>query len=67
MNWPICRFEKMNVDCVGFIAGNPNELFLASQVSTPERVSRWQFDRVLITDLEQVVTGGGQLVESGVP
>lgn len=59
--------REMNIDCVGFIDGNPLESFLSCPVSSPERVSRWQFDRVLITDLEHAVACEEQLVQLGVP
>jgi len=59
--------REMNIDCVGFIDGNPRESFLACPVVTPEKVGRWQFDRVLITDLEHASACEEQLVQSGVP
>ena len=59
--------REMNIDCVGFIDGNPRESFLACPVATPAMVSGWQFDRVLITDLEHAAACEEQLVESGVP
>ncbi len=59
--------REMNIECVGFIDGNPRESFLACPVSTPEMVSAWQFDRVLITDLEHAAACEEQLVGSGVP
>ena len=59
--------REMNIDCVGFIDGSLRESFLSCPVSSPERVSRWQFDRVLITDLEHATACEEQLVESGVP
>jgi len=59
--------REMNIDCVGFIDGNSRESFLSCPVSSPEKVSRWQFDRVLITDLEHAAVCEEQLVRSGVP
>ena len=59
--------RDMNIDCVGFIDGNSRESFLSCPVSSPEKVSRWQFDRVLITDLEHAAACEEQLVRSGVP
>jgi DNA-binding MarR family transcriptional regulator len=59
--------REMNIDCVGFIDGNPRESFLSCPVSSPDRVSRWQFDRVLIADLEHAADCEEQLVQSGVP
>jgi hypothetical protein len=52
---------------VGFIDENPRESFLSCPVSSPEKVSRWQFDRVLITDLEHAAACEEQLRQSGVP
>lgn len=59
--------REMNIDCVGFIDGSPRESFLSCPVSSPERVSRWQFDRVLITDLDCSALCEERLVQSGVP
>ena len=59
--------REMNIDCVGFIDGNSRESFLSCPVTSPEKVSRWQFDRVLITDLEHAAACEEQLVQSGVP
>ena len=59
--------REMNIDCVGFIDGSSRESFLSCPVSSPEKVSRWQFDRVLIADLEHAAACEEQLVESGVP
>jgi DNA-binding MarR family transcriptional regulator len=59
--------REMNVDCVGFIDGNSRESFLSCPVSSPETVSRWQFDRVLITDLQHASACEEQLVRLGVP
>jgi len=59
--------REMNVDCVGFIDGGSRESFLSCPVSSPERVADWQFDRVLIADLEHAAACEEQLVQSGVP
>lgn len=59
--------REMNIDCVGFIDGSSRESFLSCPVSTPEQVSRWQFDRVLIADLEHAAACEEQLVQAGVP
>jgi hypothetical protein len=59
--------REMNIDCVGFIDGDSRESFLSCPVSSPEKVSRWQFDQVLITDLEHAAACEEQLVRSGVP
>ncbi len=59
--------REMNIDCVGFIDANPRESFLSCPVSTPEQVTRWQFDRVLIADLEHAAVCEEQLARAGVP
>ena len=59
--------REMNIDCVGFIDGGSRESFLSCPVSSPERVADWQFDRVLIADLEHAAACEEQLVQSGVP
>ncbi len=59
--------REMNIDCVGFIDGSSRESFLSCPVSPPDGISRWQFDRVLIADLEHAAACEEQLVQSGVP
>ena len=59
--------REMNIDCVGFIDGSSRESFLSCPVTSPDRIGRWQFDRVLITDLDHVAACEEQLVQSGVP
>ena len=59
--------REMNIDCVGFIDGNSRESFLSCPVVSPEGIARWQFDRVLIADLEQAAACEEQLIQSGVP
>jgi DNA-binding MarR family transcriptional regulator len=59
--------REMNIDCVGFIDGSSRESFLSCPVSSPDRISQWQFDRVLIADLEHAEVCEEQLVRSGVP
>ena len=59
--------RERNIDCVGFIDGSVRQSFLSCPVFPLERISRWQFDRVLITDLEQAAACEEQLVRSGVP
>jgi len=59
--------REMNIDCVGFIDGSSRESFLSCPVSSPDKISRWQFDRVLITDLEHAAVCEEQLVQAGVP
>ena len=59
--------REMNIDCVGFIDGSSRESFLSCPVSSPYGIADWQFDRVLITDLEHAAVCEEQLVQSGVP
>ena len=59
--------REMNIDCVGFIDGNSRESFLSCPVSSPEGIVGWQFDRVLIVDLEHAAVCEERLVQSGVP
>jgi hypothetical protein len=59
--------REMNIDCVGFIDGSSRESFLSCPVSTPDGIADWQFDRVLITDLDHAAACEEQLVQSGVP
>jgi hypothetical protein len=59
--------REMNIDCVGFIDGSSRESFLSCPVSPPDGISRWQFDRVLIADLDHAAACEEQLVQSGVP
>jgi Winged helix-turn-helix DNA-binding len=59
--------REMNIDCVGFIDGGSRDSFLSCPVSTPDGISRWQFDRVLIADLDHAAACEEQLVQAGVP
>ena len=59
--------REMNIDCVGFIDGSSRESFLSCPVSSPDRIAGWQFDWVLITDLEHAAACEEQLVQAGVP
>jgi DNA-binding MarR family transcriptional regulator len=59
--------REMNIDCVGFIDGSSRESFLSCPVSLPGGIADWQFDRVLITDLDHAEACEEQLVRSGVP
>jgi len=59
--------REMNINCVGFIDGNSRESFLSCPISSPDRIAGWQFDWVLITDLEHAAACEEQLVQSGVP
>jgi DNA-binding MarR family transcriptional regulator len=59
--------REMNIDCVGFIDGNSRGSFLSCPVSSPAGIADWQFDRVLIADLEHATACEDQLVKAGVP
>ena len=59
--------REMNIDCVGFVDGTVRDTFLSCPVSSPDRIAGWQFDRVLIADLDHAATYEEQLVRSGVP
>jgi len=59
--------REMNIDCVGFIDGSSRESFLSCPVSSPDGIAGWQFDWVLIADLEHAAACEEQLVQSGVP
>jgi DNA-binding MarR family transcriptional regulator len=59
--------REMNIDCVGFIDGGSRESFLSCPVSSPEGISRWEFDRVLIADLDHAAACEELLVQLGVP
>jgi len=59
--------REMNIDCVGFIDGSSRESFLSCPVSSPDGIVDWQFDRVLIADLDHTAACEEQLVQFGVP
>src|SRR5262245_11644534 len=59
--------REMNIDCVGFIDGNSLASFLSCPVVCPEGITRWQFDRVVIADLDRAIACEEQLVQAGVP
>ena len=59
--------REMNIDCIGFIDESGRESFLSCPVSSPEKLAGWQFDQVLITDLDHAAVCEEQLVQSGVP
>jgi hypothetical protein len=58
--------REMNIDCVGFIDGSSRDSFLSCPVSSLDGIAGWQFDRVLITDLEHAAACEERLVQSGV-
>ena len=59
--------RELNIDCVGFIDGSSRETFLSCPVSSLDKIGQWQFDRVLIADLDHAAACEEQLVQSGVP
>lgn len=59
--------REMNIECVGFIDGVARERFLSYPVSTPDGIGQWEFDRVLIADIEGSLDCEEQLVQLGVP
>ena len=59
--------REMNIECVGFIDGNSRESFSPARFLRRTRSTGWQFDRVLIADLEHAAACEEQLVQSGVP
>lgn len=59
--------REMRIDCVGFIDGDSRESFLSCPVSSPDRIDGWNFDRVLIADLERAAFYEEELVKAGVP
>jgi len=59
--------REMNIECVGFIDGSSRESFLSCPVSSPDGIGGWQFDQVVITDLEHAAACEEQLVQAGVP
>jgi DNA-binding MarR family transcriptional regulator len=59
--------RELNVDCVGFVDGKPRESFLSYPVVLPQDIVRWEFDKVLIADLEQAAACEARLIQCGVP
>ena len=59
--------REMRIDCVGFIDGDSRDSFLSCPVSSPDRIAGWNFDRVLIADLDRAAFYEEQLVKAGVP
>ena len=59
--------REMNIECVGFIDANSRKSFLSHPVASPDGIEGWQFDRVLITDLDHAAACEEQLVQFGVP
>src|SRR5262245_18494430 len=59
--------REIDIECVAFIDGSVRESFLSCPVSSLDRIGGWQFDPVLITDLEHAAACEEQLVRLGVP
>lgn len=59
--------RELDVRCVGFIDGEPRESFLSYPVLLPQEIDKWEFDRVLIADLDQSAAYEEQLIQYGVP
>jgi DNA-binding MarR family transcriptional regulator len=59
--------RELGGHCVGFVDERPRDSFLSYPVVCPERVCQWEFDAVLIADLESAITCEEQLVGNGVP
>ena len=59
--------RELHIECVGFIDGSTRESFLSCPVSSTDRIAGWQFDWVLITDLDHGAECEEELVQSGVP
>lgn len=57
--------REMNFDVVGFIDRVRREPFLSHPVSSPEGLAEWEFDTVLIADLENVKACEEQLYKVG--
>jgi len=58
--------REMHVDCVGFVDGNPRESFLSCPVCGPDELGQWQYDRIVIADLENAGACEERLVQAGV-
>ena len=59
--------KEMNLTLVGFIDDGKREHFLSYPVSGPEAIIDWEFDAVLLTDLENGDKHHEHLVEQHVP
>ena len=47
--------REMHMTLIGFIADNQQEAFLSYPVWQPEALSEWEFDAVLLADMERTV------------
>jgi DNA-binding MarR family transcriptional regulator len=59
--------REMNLTLVGFVDDKQRDSFLSYPVWSPEAVSDWDFDAVLITDLENTKKHEESLAQHGVP
>jgi DNA-binding MarR family transcriptional regulator len=59
--------RELDVRCIGFVDGKARESFLSYPVLLPQEIGKWEFDRVLIADLDQSAAYEEQLVQYGVP
>lgn len=59
--------REMDLTCVGFIDGTPRASFLSYPVSALDQLGTWEFDTVLITDLENATDCEERVLKLGVP
>lgn len=59
--------KEMNMTCVGFADGASCDSFLSYPVSSLDALRNWDFDHVLIADIEQAPDYEAQLIQFGVP
>lgn len=59
--------RDLNMTCVGFLDGASRGSFLSYPVSPPDGLGDWQFDYVLIADIERAPDYEAQLIQVGVP
>lgn len=59
--------REMDLTCVGFIDGTPRASFLSYPVSPLDQLGTWEFDTVLITDLENATDCEERVLKLGVP
>ena len=59
--------REMNMTLVGFVSDGPEESFLSYPVWRPETLSGWDFDAVLLADIERVSQRTETLARHHVP
>ncbi|HEU4685237.1 MAG TPA: winged helix-turn-helix transcriptional regulator [Nitrospira sp.] len=59
--------RELGVECLGFVDGKPRASFLSYPVVLPQEIGRWEYDKVLIADLEQPAAHEARLIQCGVP